>query len=106
MYCFDIHCNAFFPLFLVLWVGQYFLMPLLLMESFLAVLLSDFLYVSSFSYYYYLTCKGFSGTPHPALPFLKHTEVFLSPIILFIPLFVVCLLTKVNATQVFLSLHF
>lgn len=106
MYCFDIHCNAFFPLFLVLFVLQYFLLPLLLLESFFAIVLSDFLYLVAFSYYYYLTCKGFSGTSHPALPFLMHTEVFLAPILLFLPLFVVCLLTKVNASQVFLGLHF
>ena len=106
MYCFDIHCNAFFPLFLVLFVLQYFLLPLLLLDSFLALVLSDFLYLSAFSYYYYLTCKGFSGMSYSALPFLAHTEVFLAPVLVFLPLFVVCLLTKINATQILLSLHF
>lgn len=81
-------------------------MPLLLLESFLALVLSDFLYLCAFSYYFYLTCKGFSGILHTALPFLAHTEVFLAPVLVFLPLFVVCLLTKVNATQVVLGLHF
>ena len=106
MYCFDIHCNAFFPMFLMLYVFQYFLLPLLLMDSFLSILLSDFLYLFAVSYYFYLTCKGFSGDSYAALPFLQHTEVFLAPIVVILPLFIVCLLTKVNATQALLSVHF
>ena len=31
-YCFDVHCNAFFPVFLWLYVVQYLFMPLLIRE--------------------------------------------------------------------------
>lgn len=29
-YCFDVHCNAFFPVFVLLYVVQYLVMPLLM----------------------------------------------------------------------------
>ena len=40
MYAFDVHCNAFFPMFLLLYVLQLVLSPLLLMHTFLSTLLS------------------------------------------------------------------
>merc|ERR1739848_7312 len=63
MYAFDIHCNAFFPLYLVLYVAQYFLMPLLLSTSFLATLASNALYAFAFCYYCYVTFLGYSVLP-------------------------------------------
>ena len=40
MYAWDIHCNAFFPMFLLLGVLQLALCPLLLMHRFVARILS------------------------------------------------------------------
>ena len=40
MYAFDVHCNAFFPMFLLLYVLQLVLSPLLLMHTFVSTLLS------------------------------------------------------------------
>jgi hypothetical protein len=31
-YCFDVHCNAFFPVFVWLYVVQYLVMPLLIKD--------------------------------------------------------------------------
>jgi hypothetical protein len=31
-YCFDVHCNAFFPVFVWLYVVQYLIMPLLMKD--------------------------------------------------------------------------
>jgi UNC-50 family len=31
-YCFDVHCNAFFPVFVLLYVVQYVVMPLLMRD--------------------------------------------------------------------------
>jgi UNC-50 family len=31
-YCFDVHCNAFFPVFVWLYVVQYLIMPLLIKD--------------------------------------------------------------------------
>ena len=43
LYCFDVHCNAFLPVFLVCYVVQYFLLPVLLFDSFLSILISALL---------------------------------------------------------------
>lgn len=40
MYAFDVHCNAFFPMFLLLYVLQLVLCPVLLMHTFVATVLS------------------------------------------------------------------
>jgi hypothetical protein len=75
LYAFDVHCNAFFPLFLLLYVAQYFLLPVLLNDGFVALLCSNTLFALAFSYYHYITFLGYS-----ALPFLKDTQRFLLPI--------------------------
>ena len=54
---------------------QFFLLPLVLGESFFALLLSNTLYAAAFSWYWYITHLGYR-----ALPFLSQTEVFLFPI--------------------------
>merc|ERR1711920_1031610 len=74
MYAFDIHCNSFFPLFLVLYVAHYFLLPFLVQPSIAALIASNALYAVGLCYYFYITSLGYS-----TLPFLEHTEVFLYP---------------------------
>ena len=54
------HCNAFLPVYLLLYVLQYLLLPLLLRPGFVAVLLSNSLYAIAFSIYHYLTFLGYS----------------------------------------------
>jgi hypothetical protein len=75
LYAFDIHCNSFFLLFLVQHVLQFFLLPLLLGNSFLALFFSNTLYAAGFAVYYYVTFLGYM-----ALPFLQNTQCFLYPI--------------------------
>ena len=41
---FDVHCNSYFPLFLVVYVTQFFLVPVLLKPIFLSTLLANTLY--------------------------------------------------------------
>ena len=65
-YAFDVHTNAFVPTFLLLYVVQYLLLPLLLRGGVLAALLSDTLYAAAFTIYWYLTFLGYSE-----LPFLR-----------------------------------
>mmetsp|Transcript_28357 Transcript_28357/g.39909 ORF Transcript_28357/g.39909 Transcript_28357/m.39909 type:complete len:299 (+) Transcript_28357:156-1052(+) len=74
LYAFDIHCNAFFPLFIVLYVVQFFLLPLILGRSLLALIVANTLYAVAFAWYWYITHLGYR-----ALPFLSNTEVFLFP---------------------------
>jgi len=101
LYAFDVHCNSYFPLFLILYVLQFLLSPLLLWHSFLATALSCALFTFSLIYYWYMTFLGYS-----ALPFLEKTEVFLWPaglILLSIPFAV---LAGFNPSRFTLSLYF
>eukprot|EP01104_Vermistella_antarctica_P009939 TRINITY_DN2618_c0_g1_i1.p1 TRINITY_DN2618_c0_g1~~TRINITY_DN2618_c0_g1_i1.p1 ORF type:complete len:244 (-),score=54.96 TRINITY_DN2618_c0_g1_i1:37-768(-) len=75
LYAFDVHCNSFFPFFLAIYVLQFYLIPILLSPSFLAVLLSNTLYAFAFVNYFHITFLGYN-----ALPFLQNTVVFLYPV--------------------------
>lgn len=44
LYAFDVHCNSYFPLFLAVYVTQFFLVPVLLKPIFLSTLLANTLY--------------------------------------------------------------
>jgi len=83
LYAFDIHCNAFFPLFVLLYALQFFLLPLVLGNSLLSLILSNTLYALAFSWYFYITHLGYR-----ALPFLSNTEVFLFPIVAVLVIYV------------------
>uniref|UniRef100_A0A7S4B082 Uncharacterized protein n=1 Tax=Chrysotila carterae TaxID=13221 RepID=A0A7S4B082_CHRCT len=75
LYAFDVHCNAFFPLFLLLHVLQFLLLPLLLRPGLVAALASNSLYAAALSVYHYITFLGYNE-----LPFLRSCEVFVYPI--------------------------
>merc|ERR1711957_1015505 len=75
LYAFDVHCNAFVPLFVLLYGVQFFLLPLVLGTSLLSFGVSNTLFAIAFSWYWYITHLGYR-----ALPFLSNTEVFLFPI--------------------------
>ncbi|EMS49427.1 hypothetical protein TRIUR3_32733 [Triticum urartu] len=61
LYAFDVHCNSFFPAFVILYVLQYFLSPLLIAHGFLPALLSNLLFMVAISYYHYLNFLGYDG---------------------------------------------
>mmetsp|Transcript_11872 Transcript_11872/g.15580 ORF Transcript_11872/g.15580 Transcript_11872/m.15580 type:complete len:305 (-) Transcript_11872:50-964(-) len=75
LYAFDIHCNSFFPVFVVLYGIQFFLLPVVLGEGLMALILANTLYAAALSWYWYITHLGYRS-----LPFLGNTEVFLFPI--------------------------
>ncbi|OQS00690.1 transmembrane protein [Thraustotheca clavata] len=75
-YAFDIHCNAFFVLFLIVHVLQFLLVPLLLGDSFLSLAIANTVYAIGCGSYFYITFLGYM-----ALPFLHNTERFLFPVI-------------------------
>lgn len=101
MYAFDVHCNSYFPLFILLYVVQFLFSPVLLHRNLLSSIISVLLYVVALSYYHYLNFLGYS-----ALPFLDHTEVFLWPIggVVMMALFGV--LTAFNPTRFTLGIYF
>ena len=101
LYAFDVHCNAFVPLYLLLHVGQYLLLPLLLRPGVLSLLLSNSLYAVAFSVYHYLTFLGYSE-----LPFLQHCECFVYPIALVVLAFALSLLINMNCTTTVAYIYF
>lgn len=101
LYAFDVHCNAFFPLFVLLYVAQFFLAPMLLHDNILSVLVSNTLYVSAICYYWYITFLGFD-----TLPFLQDTSRFLYPIALSLLMFLVATLLRFNSTIFVLNIYY
>jgi hypothetical protein len=87
MYAFDVHCNAFFSFFILLYCVQFFLIPIVLGEGFVSFLVSNLLYTCGFSCYIYITHLGYR-----ALPFLSNTEVFLFPIAVVVFIFILNLI--------------
>ncbi|KAG0232580.1 Protein unc-50 [Actinomortierella wolfii] len=90
-YAFDIHCNAFMPVALLLYVLQLVFMKLLLKNSWITIFLGNSLYMTAIVYYCYITFLGYN-----ALPFLRHPEMFLYPITIFVVLYVIALILGIN----------
>uniref|UniRef100_A0A7S0NED4 UNC-50 family protein n=1 Tax=Hanusia phi TaxID=3032 RepID=A0A7S0NED4_9CRYP len=101
LYAFDIHCNAFFPLFLMLYVLQFFLLPILLKGGFFATLVSNSLFLLAFGYYHYITFLGYQ-----ALPFLENSVYFLYPVALLLVGYIFSLIFNINCTVFALGLYF
>ncbi|XP_077211602.1 uncharacterized protein LOC143846890 isoform X2 [Tasmannia lanceolata] len=101
LYAFDVHCNSFFPVFVVLYVIQYFVSPLLVAHGFIPLLLSNLLFMAAVSYYHYLNFLGYD-----VLPFLDKTTFFLYPIGFLIILSPLLILSGFNPTRYFMSMYF
>ncbi|CAM8922678.1 unnamed protein product [Rhodiola kirilowii] len=101
LYAFDVHCNSFFPLFVMLYVIHYFLSPLLVAHGFFAVLLSNLLLMATAAYYHYLNFLGYD-----VLPFLERTTFFLYPIGFVIVLTPIFILSGFNPSRYAMSMYF
>ena len=77
-YCFDVHCNAFFPLFLITYVLQLCLISFLTLDNALSLLVGNTMYLVAALYYNYITFLGYA-----ALPFLHRTVMILYPSLVF-----------------------
>ncbi|KAJ7098266.1 UNC-50 [Mycena epipterygia] len=75
-YTFDIHTNAFFPLYLTLYLAQLFLLPVIRRDNWVCLWLGNTLYLAGFAQYIYGTYLGLN-----ALPFLAHTTLLLAPLL-------------------------
>eukprot|EP01103_Thecamoeba_quadrilineata_P006916 TRINITY_DN16661_c0_g1_i1.p1 TRINITY_DN16661_c0_g1~~TRINITY_DN16661_c0_g1_i1.p1 ORF type:complete len:257 (+),score=18.92 TRINITY_DN16661_c0_g1_i1:114-773(+) len=103
MYAFDIHCNSFFPLFLILYVLQFFFLPLLMSSSFFATLVSNSMYAFAFGYYLHVTFLGYN-----ALPFLENnrTVFFLCPIAIIVLFYIFSILLNFNLCKYVMWFYF
>ncbi|XP_048492728.1 uncharacterized protein LOC104904945 isoform X2 [Beta vulgaris subsp. vulgaris] len=101
LYAFDVHCNSFFPMFVLLYVVHYFLSPLLLAHGFIPVLLSNLLFMVAVSYYHYLNFLGYD-----VLPFLEKTTFFLYPIGIVLILSPIFILGGFNPSRYVMNMYF
>ncbi|KAK8659759.1 hypothetical protein V6N13_029953 [Hibiscus sabdariffa] len=101
LYAFDVHCNSFFPMFVMLHVIHYFLSPLLVAHGFIPELLSNLLFMVAASYYHYLNFLGYD-----VLPFLERTTFFLYPIGVIIVLSPILILSGFNPSRYFMNIYF
>ncbi|GBG33586.1 Protein unc-50-like [Hondaea fermentalgiana] len=103
MYAFDIHCNAYFPMTLALYVLQLCLLPVLLRPNILSTLAANTLYTAAFSYYHYVSFLGYMY-----LPFLdkKLVTALLYPVALLAVAFVLFTVLNINMARLTLSLFF
>ena len=65
LYAFDIHCNAFFPAFVLLYGLQFFLLQIVLGKSLVALSVSNTLYALAGVWYCYVTHLGYRGKIQP-----------------------------------------
>ncbi|KAJ6616502.1 UNC-50 [Mycena sp. CBHHK59/15] len=86
-YTFDIHTNAFFPLYLTLYLAQLFLLPVIRRDNWVCLWVGNTLYLAGFAQYIYGAYLGLS-----ALPFLTHTTLLLAPLLPLFTAYVVSLL--------------
>jgi hypothetical protein len=98
LYAFDVHCNAFFPLFLLTYVVQFLALPLLYSESLAATVVSNLLHAFAVAYYFYVVSLGYN-----TLPFIDRAEVFMAPAVLFGILAIVLILVRTNLTILFVE---
>lgn len=120
-YAFDVHCNSFFPLFLILYIIQFFFLNLLIRHNWASLIISNSIYLISIVWYCYGTFLGFNGkyklvieranglikcTFIPVLPFLVHTELLLYPIFGFLVLFIVLCVLGINLSENVVGFYF
>ncbi|KAI0784120.1 UNC-50-like protein [Abortiporus biennis] len=86
-YAFDVHTNAFFPLYLTLYLAQLFLVPIVLKNNWICLFVSNTLYLAAFAQYIYGVYLGLN-----ALPFLIRSELLLAPLLPLFTAYIISLL--------------
>ncbi|KAH7105102.1 UNC-50-like protein [Auriculariales sp. MPI-PUGE-AT-0066] len=99
-YALDVHINAFFPLFLWIYIAQLFLVSVVLRENWVCLAVGNTLYLAALAQYFYGIYLGLN-----ALPFLQRTEALLFPLL---PIFVgyVLSLLGFNVAKQVLAVYF
>eukprot|EP00035_Acanthoeca_spectabilis_P022790 m.445793 g.445793 ORF g.445793 m.445793 type:complete len:248 (+) comp19277_c0_seq1:95-838(+) len=93
-YCFDVHCNAFFPLLLILHVLQILIIKVINTTYFVSTMAADTLWLVAVCYYVYITFVGYN-----ALPFLHRTVLLLYPGLIAVAVYFVALLLNWNISR-------
>lgn len=101
LYAFDVHCNAFAPTYVLLYLLQLLLSPFLRRSGYLASTFSCLLYAVALGYHNYCVFVGYN-----ALPFLENTEFFLYPAAAACVLAPFAILFPFNPTRFVLHVYF
>lgn len=101
LYAFDVHCNAFAPTYVLLYLLQLLLSPFLRRSGYLASAFSCVLYAVALGYHNYCVFVGYN-----ALPFLENTEFFLYPAAAACVLAPFAILVAFNPTRFVLGVYF
>lgn len=104
LFAFEIQCNAFVPVFFLLYVVQFLLLPLLLQPGILALLFSNILYAAAASWYSYLLFLGYSVLEGARV--ISGARVFLMLPPLVIVAFLIATVSGVNASVLVLGTWF
>ncbi|PBK83420.1 UNC-50 protein [Armillaria gallica] len=99
-YAFDVHTNAFFPLYLALYLAQLFLLPIVLKDNWVCLWVGNTLYLAAFAQYTYGIYLGLN-----ALPFLVRSELLLSPLLPLFTAYIISLL-GFNVAKHVLAIYF
>jgi len=99
-YVFDVHTNAFFPLYLTLYLAQLFLLPIILRHNWVCLWVGNTLYLAAFAQYIYGIYLGLN-----ALPFLIRSELLLSPLLPLFTAYIISLL-GFNVAAYVLAVYF
>lgn len=102
LFAWDIHCNSFVPILLLVYVANFLLLPLIMMsDGLIPCLVGNTLYATAIGYYLYITFQGYV-----ILPFLQHDKLrpLLVGIVISAVLGVAATLLHINIAAMMVSL--
>jgi hypothetical protein len=94
-YCFDVSIRAFFPPYVLLYIFQYILMPIINHQNRASTFFANLLYLGAGLYWSMIIFLGYN-----ALHFLHHTQLLLSPMVAWIVIWLVCTILGINLSTV------
>jgi UNC-50 family len=93
-YCFDVGIRAFFPVYVLLYVVQFILLLVLARNNPVSNFFANTLYLAAHSYWTIIIFLGYNS-----LHFLHHTELLLTPLIVWVVLWLVATLSGWNMAE-------
>lgn len=93
-YCFDVSIRAFFPPYVLLYIVQFVLLPVIRHDNRASEFFGNLLYLAAATYWTVITFLGYN-----ALHFLHHTQLLLSPMALWLGVWLLCTITGINLSD-------
>jgi|SaaInlStandDraft_6_1057023.scaffolds.fasta_scaffold10509_2 hypothetical protein len=102
LYCWDVHCNSFFPHFILLYVLQYVMMYIVLSRSVVSTLIANTITFVAFSYYHYVSFLGYAALP--ALQGSRTEPLLVFPVLFWA--FISLMFTLLNANMTWIAVFY